>query len=378
VTLAKAVLSGTIKADGRTYTDMSNCLLCGNCVQKCPNDVPTDEIVVAVRETLAKKRGLTSFHLLVRHALKNRWLMKLGACFGAIMSPYVFRKVPGSSGLRLRFPVPLPFVGGKRAFPKIAAKPFMSRHPEVVRGEEDKPRVLFFVGCMINFIYPQVGDALIKLLKRLGCTVIIPQDQQCCGLPTMSGGDIKTFGELAERNLTALENFEADYIVTACASCGGALHGYYPNIIGKAYPELAERCNAIAAKSLDAVALLQKLGYTPEDATYTDSNATVTYHDPCHLRRLNSTKGPREMLRSIPGIEFVEMEGADACCGLGGTFNVYHYETSMAINSHKSNSIAKSGADTVLTGCPGCMLQLTDGLMQNGIDSKVQHILEII
>ncbi|MEI8355759.1 MAG: (Fe-S)-binding protein [Deltaproteobacteria bacterium] len=375
VALARAILSGRIKPDARTYADMSKCLLCGNCVQKCPNDVPTDEIVVAARETLAQLRGLTSFHKALRQILKNRVIMRIGAFIAAIVSPLVMRKVPGSSGLRLRFP--LPFISGGRFIPKIASKPFMSRHPVIIPGGAEKPRILFFAGCMINFIYPEVGDAAVALLGGVGCTVIIPEEQQCCGLPAMSGGDVATFRELAEKNLAALEKYQADYIVTACASCGGALHGYYPAVIGKAYPELAGRCRAVAAKAVDAVSLLKILGFKPGKGV-ADAGIRMTYHDPCHLRRRNSTKEPRELLRGVPGGVFVEMEGADACCGLGGTFNLYHYGTSMAINARKSAAILKSGAEIVLTGCPGCMLQLNDGLQQKGIKTRVAHILELL
>lgn len=375
VALARAILSGEIVLDDRTYADMSKCLLCGSCVQKCPNDVPTDEIVVAARQALAQKRGLTSFHKAIRHVLKNRGFMKSGAFLAALLSPLVFRKVPGTSGLRLRFP--LPYIGRKRFFPKIATTPFLERHPEVIPGEPEKPRVLYFVGCMTNFIYPRIGEATVALFKSQGCTVIIPKEQQCCGLPAMSGGDMTTFRELAAKNLEMLEKYQADYIITACASCGGALHSYYPAVIGKAYPELADRCEAIAAKTVDAVSMLKKLGFNPERMVG-EPGLKITYHDPCHLRRRNITKEPRELLRALPGSEFVEMEAADACCGLGGTFNVYHYETSMAINSRKSAAIAGSGADVVLTGCPGCMMQLADGLLQKGIKTKVMHVLEIL
>jgi len=104
----------------------------------------------------------------------------------------------------------------------------------------------------------------------------------------------------------------------------------------------------------------------------------ITYHDPCHLRTRGITRQPRELLRSAPGIELTEMEGADKCCGLGGTFNVYHYETSLKINASKSAAIVATGADAVVTGCPGCMMQLSDGLKQQGARTRVMHTLEIL
>ncbi|GFE57207.1 (Fe-S)-binding protein [Geobacter sp. AOG1] len=375
VALAQHLMKQDITLDDQTYLAMSKCLLCGSCVEKCPNEVPTDEIVIAAREALAQRRGLTTFHKAVGRVIRNRKLMNFGAFAAAILGPLFFRKVPATSGLRLRFP--LPFVGGKRHIPQLAKKPFLNRHPEVIPGEPGKPRIVFFVGCMTNFVYTEVGEAALALFRHLGCTVIIPKDQQCCGLPGMSGGDLATVRELAEKNLAALEKYEADYIMTACATCGGALHKFYPLVVGKRNPELMARLKAIAEKTVDAAQLLQQLGLHPAE-TGAGEKLTITYHDPCHLRTRGITRQPRELLQGAPGVELTEMEGADKCCGLGGTFNVYHYDTSLKINAGKSEAILKTGAEAVVTGCPGCMMQLSDGLKQAGARTKVMHTLEIL
>jgi glycolate oxidase iron-sulfur subunit len=375
VALAKALLGGGLALDDRTYLDMSNCLLCGSCVEKCANDVPTDEIVIAARAALAQNHGLTTFHRAIGRLIRNRKLMNTGVAMAAFMGPLFFRKVPATSGLRLRFP--LPFIGNKRHIPRVARKPFLERHPEVIPGEPGKPRVVYFVGCMTNFVYTGIGEAALALLTHLGCTVIIPKEQQCCGLPGMSGGDLATLRYLAEKNLVALEKYEADYIMTACASCGAALHKYYPAILGKRHPELLPRFRTIADKTVDAAVLLQKLGLHPA-GTGGGSDIRITYHDPCHLRTGGITQQPRELLRAAPGVSLTEMEGSDNCCGLGGTFNIYHYDTSMRINAGKSNAIEKTGAEAVVTGCPGCMMQLADGLKQRGAKTGVMHTLELL
>ena len=375
VTLAQHLLKNEIVLDDQTYLAMSRCLLCGSCVENCPNDVPTDEIVVAVRDALARKQGLTTFHAAVARVIKKRSLMKLGARIAGLLGPLFFRKVPASSGLRLRFPAP--FVGNKRYIPALARKPFMDRHPEVIPGEPGKPRILFFVGCMINFVYPEVAEAALALFRHLGCSVIIPKGQQCCGLPGMSGGDLDTVRELAEKNLVEMERFEADFVMSACATCSSALHRLYPLAIGKRNPELKARLEALAAKTVDASQLLHKLGLNPAE-TGAGEAMRITYHDPCHLRTRNVTGQPRHLLCSVPGLELAEMETPERCCGLGGTFNVYHYESSMAINEAKSRAIINTAAQVVATGCPGCMLQLADGLKQHGSPTKVSHTLEIL
>jgi len=375
VALAQHILKGDIGLDDQTYLNMSKCLLCGSCVEKCPNEVPTDEIVIAAREALAEQRGLTTFHQAVGRVIKNRRMMTFGAFAAGILGPLFFRKVPQTSGLRLRFP--LPFIGNRRHIPALARKPFLDRHPEVIPGEPGKPRIVFFVGCMTNFVYTEIGEAALALFRHLGCTVIIPKDQQCCGLPGMSGGDLQAVRELAERNLAALEKHQADYVMTACATCGGALHKFYPAVVGRRNPELAARLKAIAEKTVDAAQLLLQLGLHPEE-TGAGEALRVTYHDPCHLRTRAITRQPRELLTATPGVELAEMEGADRCCGLGGTFNVYHYGSSMAINEAKSRAIMASGASVVATGCPGCMMQLSDGLKQHGQQTRVMHTLELL
>ena len=375
IALAQHLLIDDIQLDDKTYEAMSKCLLCGSCVEKCPNEVPTDEIVMTVREALAKKRGLTTFHKAIGEVIKSRTRMKLGAKAASVLGPLFFKKVPETSGLRLRFP--LPFVGNRRHIPAIAGKSFMELVPEVIPGEKGKPRIVFFVGCMTNFCYPDVGLAAVKLFKHLGCTIITPRDQQCCGLPGMSGGDMATVRSLAEKNLASLERFDCDFVMSACATCGGALHKFYPLVVGKRNPELRERLDRLAKKTVDAAMLLHQLGLKPEE-TGDGAAGRITYHDPCHLRTRGVTRQPRELLQATPGIELVEMAGADRCCGLGGTFNVYHYGSSMAINEVKSQAIIATEATAVVTGCPGCMMQLDDGLKQHGATVEVVHTLQIL
>jgi glycolate oxidase iron-sulfur subunit len=373
--LAKSFLEGSIKLDDRTYLDMSRCLLCGSCVEKCANEVPVDEIVIAAREALARKRGLTSFHRAVGKVIRNSRLLNMGANVASILGPLFMEKVPATSGLRLKYP--FPFIDDKRIFPPIAAKPFLERHPEIIPGESGKPRIIFFVGCMANFVYTGIAEAALALLMHLGCTVIIPRAQQCCGLPGMSGGDMATVRFLAEKNLAALESSQADFIMTACATCGSALHRFYPDIVGKRHPELLQRLAAIADKTVDAAVLMGELGLRPEE-TGAGENIKITYHDPCHLRNRSITRQPRELLRAVPGVSLTEMEGSDRCCGMGGAFSVCHYDISMKINAVKSEAIAKTGAEAVATGCPGCMMHLSDGLNQRGLQIRAVHTLELL
>jgi glycolate oxidase iron-sulfur subunit len=123
--------------------------------------------------------------------------------------------------------------------------------------------------------------------------------------------------------------------------------------------------------------LLQKLGLDSGETGQGEA-LSITYHDPCHHRTAGITKEPRNLLKGAPGIELVEMEGADRCCGLGGTFNVYHYQSSLKINSTKTAAIQATNADAVVTGCPGCIMQLSDGLKQAGDKTRVLHTVQLL
>jgi glycolate oxidase iron-sulfur subunit len=370
VALAHALLAEDISLDERFVADMSKCLLCGSCFDKCPNLVPTDEIVMAARREIAGEKGLTLFGKGVSTVLKNPSLMKWGAKGAKTFSKVLFKKIPDGSGLRLRFPAP--FIAPDRVIPEIAAKPFRERHPEFIPGEDGKPLVAIFTGCMINYMYPQIGEALLKILKFMGMNILIPADQGCCGLPALSSGDGKAVEELCEKNVAAFGRREPDVILTACASCNVG--------IGKHYEGLGGRPQSMAAKVKDIHIFLVEQGLPERLAALPRKEVfqRVTYHDPCHLRTQGITREPRALLRMLPDVRFIEMEGADRCCGLGGTFSVYHYDTSKNIGAKKAPGIRDSEADLVASACPGCMMQLQDTIHHAALPQKVIHVLELI
>lgn len=370
IALANALLDGEVEMEDRFLLDMSQCLLCGSCYAQCPNKVPTEEIVAATRREIAKQKGLSTFGKGVATVLKNQGLMDLLAKTGGRLSSLLFKKLPENSGLRLRFPAP--FISSDRTLPPLTSKPFRDRHPELIKGEDGQPAVLFFTGCGINYMYPEIGEAMLAALKFLGVTVIIPRDQACCGLPAVSAGAAETVEILAEQNRKAFARHKFDHIVTACASCNAGL--------GKIYPEMGAEFEGLKTNVKDIFVFLVEMGLSEKLATLPKAKdrSIVTYHDPCHLRTRGITKEPRQILSSLPQVEFVEMEGAGTCCGLGGTYSVYHYETSKKIGAKKAGFIAASGAELVATDCPGCIMQLQDSINHAGGKQRVMHILDLL
>jgi len=371
VALAKAVLDGEIGLERKVLEDLSQCLLCGSCCAGCPNKVPTEEIVAAARRRIAEQKGLSTFGKGVAAVLGRPKLMNALARTGGALSALLFKKLPENSGLRLRFPAP--YLESGRTLPPLSARPFRDRVPERIEGQKGMPTVAFFTGCGINYMYPAIGEALLKALKFLGVTVIIPKDQACCGLPAVSAGAGRVVEQLAEQNLAALSREPVDFVLTACASCGAGL--------GKIYAEMGEPLENMAQKTRDIFVFLVEMGLPEKLAELPKKGGVktrVTYHDPCHLRTRGITAEPRAILKSLPQVEFVEMENAGTCCGLGGTYSVYHYENSKKIGAKKAGHIAASGAELVATDCPGCIMQLQDAINHAGGHQRAVHILELL
>lgn len=370
ISLAQALLDGDIDMDRRLVADISRCLACGRCVKECPNLVPTDAIVLAARRQIARRKGLSWFGRGVSTVLRRPRLMQWLARLGSAMSFLALRRVPRGSGLRLRFPAP--FIDPERTLPAPAKRPFRSRHPELLPGAPGKPTVAFFTGCMINYVYPEIGEAVLACLQALGFSVVIPKGQGCCGLPALCAGDGATAAQLADRNLAALSRPAPDFIVTACASCHSGLTQYFA--------ELGSEHEGLAEKVMDIHTLLVEQGLAErlEKLPRRETCRTVTYHIPCHLRQPRWVKAPQQLLAALPGVRFVPMANADACCGLGGTFSVYHYDTSRQIGARKAAGIQASGAELVATACPGCIVQLQDSLNHAGLPQKAVHVLELV
>ncbi len=240
-------------------------------------------------------------------------------------------------------------------------------------------RVGLFVGCVSNYMFPRVAQSALDLFVRNGISVYIPKDQKCCGLPAFGAGDDETPRSIARRNIEAFSEENLDQIVAPCASCAAMLKLDYPALFGESDP-FHTKALAFAEKVSDASALLAKIpSLKRNDDGRGDKVLRVTYHDPCHLRRkLGIFQEPRNLLKSTPGLEYVEMKDANRCCGQGGSFNVANYDLSLKILERKTQAIEDSDADIVATTCSGCMLQLMDGLHQAGLKKEVRHLVEMV
>ncbi len=369
IALAAALLDGETGLEERLQQDISMCLMCGSCVHKCPNKVPTNEIVGAIRREITDNQGLSLIGKGVSTLLGSPVLMKTLSKSGAMLSPLLLKKVPETSGLRLRFPSP---IMKDRTIPHIAFRNLFDRVPEFIEGRPDKPVVGFFAGCSITYAYPEIGEMMVAILQRMGFSVYVPRAQQCCGIPALSSGNGKLVEQLAETNVGAFKKREVQHIITACASCNGG--------IGEYYQAMKTDYHDFTGKVIDFSVFLKEQGLFTELSAMDkwSERIKVTYHDPCHLKTQGITKEPRQLLRALPNVDFIEMESASTCCGLGGTFSVYHYEESKAIGARKIPGLVESGAKLIATACPGCIMQLQDSINHASLKVRAVHILELI
>lgn len=239
--------------------------------------------------------------------------------------------------------------------------------------DTSRPRVGLLATCLVDLLRPSVGDAAVRLLEDAGCIVEVPR-QTCCGQPAYNSGDMKDANALARNVIAAFESY--DYIVIPSGSCAGMVKLHYPDLFAPEDPWLA-RAEALATKTFELVSFLTDvLGQSPAPVHFAGK---VTYHDSCSgLRELGIAAQPRRLLDAVTGLERIEMEDAQVCCGFGGVFCVKYGEISNEMVSRKAEAIAASGADTVLAGDLGCLINIAGKLKRMESSIAVRHVAEIL
>ena len=239
---------------------------------------------------------------------------------------------------------------------------------------QTRPRVALFVTCLVDLYRPNVGFSAIKLLEDAGCLVEVPEAQTCCGQPAYNTGDRRTAQDLARAVVDAFLPY--DYTVVPSGSCGGQISHHYPGLFDED-PHYRGKSEALAAKTFELVSFLTDvLGVESVTAKY---DGVVTYHDSCSgLRELGIKAQPRKLLAGMAGVTVKEMPDAEICCGFGGTFCVKYPDISTRMVTDKTKSIASTGADTLLAGDMGCLLNMAGRLKREGTPVKVRHIAEVL
>ncbi|MDE0291338.1 MAG: (Fe-S)-binding protein [Candidatus Dadabacteria bacterium] len=240
---------------------------------------------------------------------------------------------------------------------------------------ERKQRIRLFISCLVDNFFPQVGEAMLRVLSGMGLEIEFPQEQTCCGQPAFNSGHAKEAEKVACHFLDVFGDGD-EAIVCPSGSCVSMVKHYYAELF-RNDPEKLSRVEKIASNIYE----FSEFVFQRKEALNLNSayKGRVTFHDSCHaLRELGISSQPRELIKSLDGVELVEMEMADACCGFGGTFSIKYPEVSKSMLQEKTDSILDSGADAVVSTDMGCLMNIKGLVSRKKMPVKVLHLAELI
>jgi len=244
----------------------------------------------------------------------------------------------------------------------------------ILNEASKKIKVSLFITCLVDILFPQVGVSMVKVLKRLGVEVDFPEEQTCCGQPAFNSGFRQDAKVLAKRFISIFS--QDGFIVSPSGSCTSMVRVFYKELFHDDQ-KLLEMVDLLSSRTYEfSEFLVNVLKVDDVGATY---NGRVTYHDSCHaLRELRVQNEPRKLIKSVKGVDFVEMKFPDTCCGFGGTFSVKFPDVSVSILDEKIESIIESGADTVVSTDMGCLMQIGGAINRKKLPVKTIHIAELL
>lgn len=402
IALYRNILEDHLEIGPAEKDAFSNCLLCRACKDNCFPAMRTDDVVISFRHAYAERFGRSFLQRRVfRSLLPRPRLMR-----GLVRFVWAFRRTGLVELARRAGLVGLLNPKLERALELGAGKPGALLTSRLAKRKtaapvDEKPRVGYWISCGYNYVLPEVGEATVRVLERMGFAVET-LDNCCCGLPAYGYGDTEAAARLARENLRRLgdvERFVA--VVSECGSCSGHLKEY-THLLAED-PEWSGRARALvdkvrsfsefvveqggmeplldtsAAAGMQNVAAPAAAAASAQEGAAEGAPAVVTYHDPCHLGRRyqNVVEQPRQILRSLPGVEFREMDESDSCCGAAGTYALLHPETSAAIIDRKTGFVKDTGAGAVVTECPSCIMQLRYGVHRAGLPLTVLNVSQL-
>jgi glycolate oxidase iron-sulfur subunit len=361
--LVDAVVKGDLDLTDEFARDIYRCVNCRTVTVNCPTSVQVHDIMLQARAQLMKSRGLSDLKDIIFDISTNgeRPVDKRLAFFQEEIS----RNLPSDNPWQSL----LPLTASKGEFSSLLK--------ELPDGTVDSPKmkVGYFVGSAIDMMYPEIGKAVINVLRANDIEVIVPSDQKCSGYSFGTLGDVDTEAYLARANIEAFTKAGVDAIVTADSSCALEMKQGYAKLLGE-----DEAVTDFVGKVYELSEFLtEKVGL--DNLKLGPVSKKVTYHEACTLGKgLKISDPPRALLNAVPCLEFVEMNGAEQCCGSGcGVFAMgRNYDLSMKIAERKFESIMATGADVVVTSCPHCQLQLGEMLASKGVEKQFLHPVQIL
>jgi glycolate oxidase iron-sulfur subunit len=370
----KTVWEHRLGADSSGLEDhISKCLDCRACETACPSGVEYGKLVEGARSQIVVARPRSPVERLIRTAAFE-WLLPHRRVLTAFATVSVAARRLGMGsllratrlGIARRMADLLDLLPDRAtAGSPAAAAP--------AQGER-RGRVAMLEGCVMGSVFGDTNAATARVLARNGVEVIATVGQTCCGALHAHAGERELARDLARRNISAFEQAAVDAVIVNAAGCGAAMKEY--GWLLKDDPAWSSRASAFAAKVKDATEFLGDLGMSERPGTL---HQRVTWDDPCHLLHGQKIREqPRALLAAIPGLDVVPLEEADWCCGSAGTYNVTQPDLARSILERKVANVLRTGADTVVTANPGCLMQIQSGLRQAGSNVRVVHLLDLL
>jgi glycolate oxidase iron-sulfur subunit len=371
IQLARALVEDQIEVTPSVALHFDLCLACRACETACPSGVPYGRIIEGARALVqtnsARPLSWRVRSIALRLLFARPWRLRLA--FGALRL-YQSTLLAGL----LRRVLPRKLREMEQMLPRLPKRRFEAKPVAAEPQGEMKATVVMLDGCVMPIAYPQTNEATVRVLARNGCRVLMPS-QGCCGALHLHNGDPEAARRLARRNIDAFLATGADAIIVNSAGCGSTMKEY--GDLFAADPMYAARAKQFAAMVKDVAEFLAEIPFEPPRAGL---DARVTYQDSCHLAHAQRIRdAPRRLLRSIPGLELVEMATPDRCCGSAGIYNVTQTDMSRRILADKMDDALTTKPDVIATANPGCMLQLELGLrLRNEGQRQVAHVIELL
>ena len=373
--LIRGVVEGKVEPTPRLLSHLDLCLQCRACETACPSSVPYGRIMEDARASVMADRSTRP----------REWAMRARLLRNVVARPRVLRaalwfgRVYTRSGLQrlLRGPLgrllPEPLANLEAQAPTLDRAPFR-RSGELVERRGDGPRVALLTGCVHGELYPQTHEATVRVLGHLGCEVIAPPEQACCGALHAHAGDAEAARRLARRNIEAFEEAGVDAVIVNAAGCGAAMKEY--GRLLRNDEEWAERAERFASTVRDVLEFVATLDF---ERGLGRVEADVTLQDACHLAHGQGIlAAPRAILDAIPGVDLHEQATPDRCCGAAGLYSTVQAAMSREVLDAKVADISGTGASTVVTSNPGCTMQIQAGLRRARRPGEVLHLIELL
>jgi glycolate dehydrogenase iron-sulfur subunit len=375
--LMKAGLENRAEWNGAFQRHFDACLGCMACVTACPSGVKYDRLIEATRPQVERHGRRSVGDRLFRQLIFSLFpypdrLRAMSVPLGLYQKTGLQRLVRALGLTKL---LPDRVAAMERLLPPLPSNGVSTELPERIPAQgETRRRVALLLGCVQRVFFAHVNHATARVLAAEGCEVHVPRDQQCCGALMLHAGREDEAADAARRTIDAFERAGVDQIVINAAGCGSAMKEYGELL--RDDPRYAARATAFASKCVDVSELLAEL---EPRATRHPLRLRVAYHDACHLQHAQRVKQqPRHVLQTIPGLELREIAEPDICCGSAGIYNLLEPEAAGALRDRKAAHILRTGADLVVSGNPGCMMQIQAGLDLAGRALPSLHFIELV